>query len=118
MQHNLAQVTTPLLIGTSTTTVLVAPHKVKYVLTQNEEGAGDVSLTLPSTRRVRKVDFPSPPRSLDHKTVAHLILGPEPPCLPACIPHKHPVCINRFLAYPLVSRSIPSVLRHKEPELQ
>ena len=45
MQHNLAQVTTPLLIGTSTTTVLVAPHKVKYVLTQNEEGAGDVSLT-------------------------------------------------------------------------
>ena len=91
MQHNLAQVTTPLLIGTSTTTVLVAPHKVKYVLTQNEEGAGDVSLTLPSTRRVRKVDFPSPPRSLDHKTVAPPILRAEPSCLAACTSPKRPI---------------------------
>ena len=25
--------------------------------------------------------------------------GAEPPCLPACISHKHPILINQFLAY-------------------
>ena len=39
------------------------------------------------------LDIPFP-LSFDYKHVTHLILGPEPPCLPACIPHKHPILIN------------------------
>ena len=39
------------------------------------------------------------PLSLDCKYVAYLILGAEPPCLPACIPHKCPILINLFLDY-------------------
>ena len=56
-------------------------------------GSSDISLM--STHRMRKkvVLFPFP-LSFDYKHVTHLILGPEPPCLLACIPHKHPILIN------------------------
>ena len=46
--------------------------------------------------------FP-PPLHLDYKIVAHLILEAEPPSLPVCISHKHPILINLFLAYHFVS---------------
>ena len=42
----------------------------------------------------------------------------ELPCLPTCISHKRPILINLFLAYHYVSRWIPSVWRHEEPEAQ
>ena len=36
---------------------------------------------------------------LDYKYVVHIILGAEPPRLPTCVPHKHPILINVSLAY-------------------
>ena len=89
IQRILVYVTIFLLIGVSTLTVLVWPHRVKYSSTWYKGGANDVSLM--STWRMRKkAVFSCSPFSLDHKNAAHLILGAEPPCLPACIPHKHP----------------------------
>ena len=57
------------------------------------------------------------PLSLDNKTVAHQILGADPPCLPSCICHKHPIIISLFLAYHFVSYWIPSARRNEEPNL-
>ena len=76
-------------------------------------------LSLMSTqRRRKKAVFPPPPLSLAYKNVAQLILGAEPPCLPACTFHKHLILISLFLAYRFVYCEIPSVLRHKEPQTQ
>ena len=48
--------------------------------------------------------FP-PPLPLEDETVCSpLIPGAEPPRLPACLSHKCLIVINRFLAYPFVSR--------------
>ena len=99
-----------LLIWISTVTVLVWLYGVKYSLTDTEEeplleerGWGGL--------------FP-PPLPLEDKTVAHLILGTEPPCLLACISHKHPILINLYPAYPFFSCWILSAQRHKDPEPQ
>lgn len=91
----------------STMTVLVWPYRVKYSLTPYR-GA--------TTQRKRKRQSFLTSLPLDYKTVIHLILGAEPPCLPACISHKRPILINLFLAYHFVFHWIPSVLRNKEPE--
>ena len=90
-----------LLIWRSTTTLVLCPHRVRYSLTKE----------LPKNEE----EAPTP---LGLYNFAHLILGAEPPRLPACISHKHPVLINLSLAYPFVSRWIPSAQRHKESELQ
>ena len=68
-----------------------------------------------STENEAEGDLPSP-RSFDYKNAACLILRAEPPCLPACILHKHPILVNLLLAYHFAFCRIPSVLRHKEPE--
>lgn len=41
--------------------------------------------------------------SLDYKDVAHPILGADPSCLAARIPHKGSILINLLLAYHGVS---------------
>ena len=72
----------------------------------------------PSQRKRKKVVFsPSSFFLFDYKNIACLVLRAEPSCLPACILHKHPVLINLLLTYHFASHWIPSVLRHKEPEL-
>ena len=67
--------------------------------------------------RGRRWSSLSPNFSFDYKNVAHLVLGAEPSCLPTCILHKHPIVINLLLTCHFASCWIPSVLRHKEPEL-
>lgn len=107
-------VTTIQLIWISTMTVLVWPHRVRYCLTGYQGGSNDVSLR--STRRMRKKSgFSLSLLSSDYKNVA---LGPEPPLLPARIPHKHPILINKFLAYHFVFCWTHPALRHKEPQPQ
>lgn len=49
-------------------------------------------------------NLPPIPTSLGLKNVAHLILGAEPPCLPATIPHTCPILINLCPACHFVSR--------------
>ena len=61
---------------------------MKDVYTKKKEEGGLFSSLLP----------------LDYKNVAHLILGSESPCLPACITCKRLILINLFLAYHFVSR--------------
>ena len=79
--------------------------------------------TLPDTKEElllqegRRGSLFQSPLPLDNKTVAHWILGPEPPCLPACISHKHPILISLFLAHYFVSRWIPSAWSHKNLNL-
>ena len=106
-----AYVTTLLLIWISTMTIVVWPCRVQYSLTGYQGGA-------PTGRKRKKVVFSPSPLSLDYKNIGHLFLGAEPPHLPTCIPHKHPILIILFLVYHFVSCWIPSVLSHKEPEAQ
>ena len=73
-------VTTLLPIWRSAMIILVWPHRVRHSPARYEGGASDVSLT--STWR--RQSFPPLPLSFDYKIVAHLILGAEPPLLPAC----------------------------------
>ena len=113
IQHILAYVTTLPLMWISTMTVLVWIHRVTYSHIWYEGGASDVTCTW----RVRKKAIFAPcPLSLDYKTAAHLILRVEPPCLPACTSHKHPILINQFLAYHFVS--LTEFLLHLETKNQ
>ena len=67
------------------------PCRVKYSFTGYQGGA--------TTGRKRKRQSSCTP--LNDKTVPHLILWAEPPCLPACISHKYPILflpITLFLA--------------------
>ena len=49
------------------------------------------------------VFLPPPPDFPWNKKGAHLILGEQPPCLPAYVSHKHLILINLFLAHHFAS---------------
>ena len=83
-------------MSTPSLSVPVGLYRVKYSLNDTQE-------ELLVEERGRGGLFP-PPLPLDAKAVAHLILGAEPPRLPACLFHKLPMLIDLFLAYHFISR--------------
>ena len=93
-------------INKSTTIVLVWPLLPNTLLPDMKK-----ELVIYAWHLLQECEvFSPPPLSLDHKTVAHLILRAEPPHLPTCIPHKCPILINLFLAYHFASGWILSEL--------